>query len=138
MKSSIDCGKISLDLFVCNITSFSEFRKFNSCLNCKISIDSNGEIKNCPSFKESFGNISSSSLVEVLNDTNFQKLWHISKDKISVCKECEYRYICVDCRAFLEEPDNICSKPLKCGYNPSTGKWSDWRKHKHKQRAIKF
>jgi len=30
-----------------------------------------------------------------------------------------------DKRAYLTEPENIYSKPLKCGYNPYTGEWAN-------------
>ena len=30
-----------------------------------------------------------------------------------------------DERAYLTEPSNIYSKPLKCGYNPYTGEWAN-------------
>jgi len=40
-----------------------------------------------------------------------------NKDKIDVCKDCEYRYACLDCRCFRMNED-IYSKPKKCKYNP--------------------
>lgn len=87
---------------------------------------------------ESFGNINDTSLLEVLEKPGFKKLWDLSKDKIHVCKDCEFRYICTDCRAYVEDPDDILSKPLKCGYNPYTGEWSDWSTNPLKQKAIEF
>jgi hypothetical protein len=55
-----------------------------------------------------------------------------------VCKDCEFRYICTDCRAYLEDPYNEYSKPLKCGYDPYTGEWSEWSTNPLKQAAIKY
>ncbi len=66
----------------------------------------------------------------------FKKYWDINKDKIYVCKDCEFRYICTDCRAYVEDPEDILSKPLKCGYNPYTGEWSEWSKNVLKTKAI--
>lgn len=60
----------------------------------------------------------------------------ITKDKITGCKDCEFRYICTDCRAYIEEPEDIYSKPLKCGYDPNTGEWEDWSKNPLKEQAI--
>src|SRR5699024_10450516 len=51
------CGKITKDYFSSNLQSFSESLNHNSCLNRKISIDTEGNIKNCPSMPESYGNI---------------------------------------------------------------------------------
>ena len=56
--------------------------------------------------------------------------------KIHVCKDCEFRYICTDCRAYIEDPNDILSKPLKCGYNPYTAEWSEWSRNPLKQKAI--
>jgi len=109
---------------------FSESQVFNSCLNRKISIDKNGEIKNCPSMQTSFGNILKTSLLSVVNDENFKKKWAIGKDKIDICKDCEFRYICTDCRAYLKDSQNIFSKPLKCNYDPYTAKWESIEKNK--------
>ena len=53
---SKDCGAISSEYFAINIQTFTESQHYNTCLNRKISIDVNGEIKNCPSMKKSFGN----------------------------------------------------------------------------------
>ena len=44
-------------------------------------------------------------------------------DKIIVCKDCEFRYICTDCRIFIKDNNNIYSQPLHCNYNPYIAKW---------------
>ena len=48
----------------------------------------------------------------------------LNKDQIKVCKNCEYRYACFDCR-----PDSISGdpfeKPWYCTYDPETGVWAD-------------
>lgn len=116
------CGVISPEWFSLNITSYTESIFYNSCLNKKISIDVNGNIKNCPSMKSTFGNINNVDLKEVLLNDRFKFLWTIKKDDISVCKDCEFRYICTDCRAYLPSSE-IYSKPAKCKYDPYTGTW---------------
>ena len=103
--------------------TFCESTQFNSCLNCKVSIDSKGNIKNCPSMSENFGNIRNTMIKEALNHPNFKEYWNISKDQIEVCKDCEFRHMCTDCRAYLKQPDNIYSQPAKCNYNPHIAKW---------------
>ena len=85
---------------------------------------------------ENFGNIKDTSLSEALNKNNFKKYWNITKDQIEICKDCEFRHICTDCRAYIEEPDNQYSKPLKCGYNPYTNEWSEWSTNPLKQKGI--
>lgn len=132
------CGVIQQGAFFPNIPNFTESLQFNSCLNRKMSISRNGEIKNCPSMKLSFGNIEKVDLVEVAKLKKFQKLWNVSKDLIKVCRDCEYRNVCIDCRAYTEDPEDIFSKPLKCGYNPYKGKWEKWSNNPMKEKAMKF
>ncbi|MBS1775014.1 MAG: grasp-with-spasm system SPASM domain peptide maturase [Bacteroidetes bacterium] len=125
IESSSHCGDISPLHFSINIETFTEALSNNSCLNKKISVDVDGAIKNCPSMAMSYGNIKSNTLIEVLGNSNssFKTMWSIKKDQILVCRDCEFRYICTDCRAYLKESSNIFSKPLKCGYDPYTGTW---------------
>ncbi len=130
------CGYISNDYFISGISLFTESQHHNSCLNRKISIDANGNIKNCPSMSQSFGNIKDTTLQEALDHPDFKKYWNITKDQIAVCKDCEFRYICTDCRAYIENPEDIHSKPLKCGYNPYTCEWEEWSTNPLKQKAI--
>ena len=49
------CGVIRPYYFASNIEIFLEAQNYNTCLNRKISIDSMGLIKNCPSMTQSFG-----------------------------------------------------------------------------------
>lgn len=132
------CGIINEEYFYSNIKLFSESQHHNTCLNKKLSIDKEGNIKNCPSMPASFGNIKETTLSEALNQDGFKKYWNITKDQITTCKDCEFRHICTDCRAYIEEPHNIFSKPLKCGYDPYTNKWSDWSTNPLKQKVIEF
>lgn len=134
----LSCGKISLEYFETNISKVLESINHNTCLHKKISVDKNGNIKNCPSMVESFGNIKDTTLEEALNKPNFKKYWNTTKDQINVCKDCEFRHICTDCRAFTENPQDQYSKPLKCGYDPYTNKWEEWSTNPLKQKAIVF
>ncbi|MCF6298038.1 MAG: grasp-with-spasm system SPASM domain peptide maturase [Flavobacteriaceae bacterium] len=132
------CGQISSSMFAINIKNYTESLKHNSCLNRKISIDINGNIKNCPSMPQSFGNINDTTLEKALNHIDFKKYWNVTKDQIDVCKDCEFRYVCTDCRAYLEKPEDMYSKPLKCGYSPYTNKWEEWSTNPLKQKAIEY
>jgi SPASM domain peptide maturase of grasp-with-spasm system len=112
-----------------NYTSFhvhNLLKQRNGCLDRKLAVDRYGNIKNCPSIKAVYGNLRDISVKEVINMDEFRKYWFIHKDQISVCKTCEFRYNCTDCRAFLQDPNDLYSKPLKCGYDPATCTWEDW------------
>lgn len=136
--SKHNCGQINTELFNLDIRHIAEATKHNTCLNQKIGIDVDGSIKNCPSMKLSFGNVTNKSLFEVATESGFQKQWNISKDKVEACKDCEFRLICTDCRAYLEEPGNLYSKPLKCGYDPNLGVWADWSSNPLKFKAMDY
>ena len=117
------CGEVNPEYFITNIELFSESQQYNSCLNGKLSIDACGEIKACPSMKDSFGHTRDTSLREALTNARLRQLWSINKDQIDVCKDCEFRYICTDCRAYVTEPDHLFAKPSKCHYDPYTAQW---------------
>ena len=142
VKKTIDskknCGVINEDFFCININSIALNSCNNSCLFKKISIDKDGSIKNCPSMSQNFGNIKNTTLDEALKHPDFKKYWNVTKDMIDVCKDCEFRHICTDCRAYVEEPENQYSKPLKCGYNPYTNEWEEWSTNPLKQKAIEY
>lgn len=132
------CGYITKDFFAVNIKTWSEGLHHNTCLNRKISVDKNGNIKNCPSMVMSYGNIKNTSLIDAISRPEFKKLWDIDKSQISVCKSCEFRYICTDCRAYLQEPEDIYSKPLKCGYDPFIGVWQEWSTNPLSKKGINY
>ncbi|MBK6818179.1 MAG: grasp-with-spasm system SPASM domain peptide maturase [Bacteroidetes bacterium] len=134
----ISCGRVSTAYFQANTSLFTESQHHNTCLNRKISIDINGDIKNCPSMAKSYGNIRDTKLIDVVNNPEFQKVWHIKKDEIAKCKDCEFRHICTDCRAYIENPEDQYSAPLKCGYNPYTCEWEEWSTNPLKQQAIDY
>ncbi|WP_373564524.1 hypothetical protein [Sphingobacterium sp. E70] len=116
------CGRINEKNFSPNMMLFTESIHFNNCLNKKISIDERGKIKNCPSMTNDFGQHGNVSLIKVINDKNFSALWGITKDQVEICQVCEFRYICIDCRAY-RSTESITSKPLKCAYNPYLAQW---------------
>lgn len=137
------CGGVNQTFFNTNMKKIFESLNHNSCLHKKISIDINGNIKNCPSMQQNFGNIKNVSLEEAINYKGFKKYWNLAKDNIEVCRDCEFRYICTDCRAYTERThfnkDGLdISKPLKCGYNPYTEEWEDWSVNPLKSNAIKY
>lgn len=121
IDSSQHCGQISpLYFSFTAISTITEAYNHNSCLNRKLSIDHNGDIKNCPTLPSTYGNANNDTLSAAITP-EFMKYWNLSKDQINICKVCEYRYVCTDCRAFLE---NDKEKPLKCTYDPYTLKWN--------------
>lgn len=118
-----ECGIINLNTFNVNVAMFTESLHFNNCLNKKLGIDRKGFVKNCPSFKNSFGHINTINLNELFINKKFIDYWSIKKDNIKICKTCEFRYICSDCRVFTQD-NKLDGKPSKCLYNPITNEWN--------------
>jgi SPASM domain peptide maturase of grasp-with-spasm system len=125
VDSEACCGNVSSRDFSAGIGAFTESLRFNNCLNKKVGIDKRGAIKNCPSMRESFGDIRSTPLSAVVEREEFRKPWGVTKDQVLVCQDCEFRYICHDCRAYLKDPEQPLSKPAKCRYNPYAGRWEE-------------
>ncbi|PCI96532.1 MAG: grasp-with-spasm system SPASM domain peptide maturase [Flavobacteriales bacterium] len=118
-----DCGKVDSKFFSIGFDTFAEAQCHNTCLNQKVSVDKNGLIKGCPSMSQSCGDIKQNTINEVLEQKILQKPWTINKDEVEVCKDCEYRYCCTDCRVFTDDKNNPYSRPSKCNYNPYQGLW---------------
>ena len=120
-----NCGNINIkNMRIPDTGTFYENKFHNSCLNRKISIDTEGYIRNCPSMKEHYGHCENVLLKDVIANPAYKKYGNIRKDQIEVCKDCEYRYICNDCRAYTRN-NHFYGKPLKCKYDPYTGEWTE-------------
>lgn len=117
------CGQVSPSYFSLNLEHFTEAQHYNTCLNRKISVTSDGEIKGCPAMAHSCGNIRNTSLGTAIADPALIQIASITKDQVTVCRDCEFRYICTDCRAFIRDVTNPYSKPAKCSYDPYTATW---------------
>lgn len=137
------CGKVDFKYFDTNLMKVLEALNHNSCLNKKIGIDKDGNIKNCPAMPQRFGNINDIALEDAIKHEEFKAYWNLTKNDILVCRDCEFRNVCTDCRAFTERTHTNqsgldISKPLKCGYDPSTNVWEDWSTNPLKQKAIEY
>lgn len=104
--------------YTINIFFFTEALCYNTCLNRKIFIDSKGNVKNCPNMAKAYGNINDTKLCYLIDNSSFKELWTLNKDNINICKDCEFRYACTDCRAFVKSPISKYSQPIRCRYNP--------------------
>ncbi|MFH1551928.1 MAG: radical SAM protein [bacterium] len=97
----------------------------HSCWQGKLCVTFAGDVLPCIMGRnEKIGNIKKDSLTGILNSDKLIKLWGLSKDKIEVCRDCEYRYVCFDCRPQAKgETGNLYAKPKECLYNPYIGEW---------------
>jgi SPASM domain peptide maturase of grasp-with-spasm system len=118
------CCSIKPNHFNSTLSFVTESLQYNNCLNKKLTISEQGIIKNCPFDSNTFGEIDDFDLDKILSNKKFTEKWTISKNQVDVCKDCEYRLICSDCRLFTTE-NNKYGKPKYCNYNPYTGVWGN-------------
>ncbi len=108
--------------FVINIESYSEARNYNLGLNRKVSINEFSEIKNYISHEKVYGNLEKNKISEIISTIEFQVKWGISKDKIEICKDCQFKYSCVDNSDIIKK-NNKFFKVESCNYNPIKNIW---------------
>jgi SPASM domain peptide maturase of grasp-with-spasm system len=111
------------ELFVINTEFFTEAQQHNTGLNRKICIDVKGYIKNHHLHKTGFGHVSENRLEDVLALPAFQQKWYYSNDQVEKCRNCEYRYMCMDTADIVIRQGKACKK-TDCGYDPHTQQWS--------------
>ena len=72
----------------------------NNCLYGQIYINISGDVTPCPMMNDiKLGNIVRDDLYEILCKTEYQEIIHLTRSKLPKCKDCAYRYNCLDCRA---------------------------------------
>ncbi|MDN4754821.1 hypothetical protein QYZ87_09890 [Porphyromonadaceae bacterium W3.11] len=114
------CGGVSEFNMRAQTQFYIESKTFNNCLYRKICIDENGLIKNCPLMTNNYGHLDDHShqFRSIMKSEKFQEYWSITKDSVDDCKNCEFRYACLDCRCQAKNQNNTFTKQIKCEYNP--------------------
>lgn len=100
----------------------------SNCFSTHLYIGCDMNVYPCPMERRlCHGNLKGATLKELLDP----KILNYSKDTVIGCKDCEYRYICRDCR-----PDsltgNLSEKPWYCTYDPHTGFWETFDEFKQR------
>jgi radical SAM protein with 4Fe4S-binding SPASM domain len=126
IKYNVDFSIHKLNQTV-NITLFTESQAHHTYFNRKLYIGPNGEIKNAPECPETFGYIqdleSPEELKAIVQTPEFQKYWFVHKEITDVCKDCEFRHMCVDNRLPHQRAENEWFHQTECNYNPYIAKW---------------
>jgi hypothetical protein len=120
-------SKLTIDKLDINGEHFFEAYNYHSYYFGKIYIDAAGHIKNGLNNSASYGNIQCMSKAQFLNTISssaFLELGNIKKSDTLVCKDCEFRYMCVDSRVPIKG-DEKWYHETECRYNPFMSKWDD-------------
>ncbi len=95
---------------------------FNSCWCGKIAITADGKFRPCIYSTMVLGDLKEEDKKKILDQ--YRGYWKITKRQVAVCKDCELKYICFDCReiSFRETGDLYGFNPY-CRYDPYKGDW---------------
>lgn len=99
------------DEFAVNFPFFIEAQHHNIYYNQKVFIDEQGNANGQP------------TIAEAITPASFQQLWKVCKDKVDICKACEYRYMCNDPRVPIQRANDAYYYETECCYNPYLAKW---------------
>jgi radical SAM protein with 4Fe4S-binding SPASM domain len=113
-------------LFPVNKENFRKYMRWNSCWMGKAAITSTGDVLPCVFARDQkAGNIHEKSLEEIIEE-GLMDYWQMTRDEIEVCSDCEYRYLCQDCRPWAYGfTGSLNAKSPRCLYNPHKGEWED-------------
>lgn len=134
-EAVIKYGLMTSPNFKAEKHTLSRYLSGHSCLLGKITITDNGDVLPCI-FSRNFGvgNVKTNLLEDVITGQKLEAVWRNTKDQVLVCRDCEYRYVCFDCRPLSEGVNQGNGKYLsapypRCTYNPYTGEWAKgvWR-----------
>jgi SPASM domain peptide maturase of grasp-with-spasm system len=115
---------ISQNTFTTNILFYLEALHYNVGLHRKVSIDYNGDIKNYINHNKTYGNVKQDNLCYIIEQYEFQEKWHINNDKIEICKDCQYRYMCLSNSDIISQNERYYKK-TQCDFNPYTNIWKN-------------
>lgn len=91
----------------------------HNCFLSKLYVASNMNVYPCVMERRlCHGNLKNKHLIDIINSG----ICSFNKDHVEGCKDCEFRFVCFDCR-----PNTITGKvnekPWYCTYQPECGKW---------------
>ncbi len=109
-----------------NIEKILKYNYEHSCFATHLYVGSDMNVYPCPMERRVYhGNLRNVHLKEMLD----AKILNFSKNDVNVCCDCEYRYLCLDCR-----PDSLtdafAEKPWYCTYDPYRSKWESFEEFK--------
>ncbi|OGK38481.1 hypothetical protein A3F03_03245 [Candidatus Roizmanbacteria bacterium RIFCSPHIGHO2_12_FULL_41_11] len=140
IKTLLKYGFVTKPNLSTDPVSFRRNHLYNTCLAGKIAIATDGKVMPCIfSRKATLGNIKNQELEEILQSQTVKETWELTKDKVLVCRDCEYRYACFDCRPLAADSSggkHYSDAPApRCTYNPYNGEWGTgiWRINNHGQ-----
>lgn len=109
---------------------FDKYFDKNTCWYGKLVVTEEGNVLPCV-FERNiiFGNVTTNTIAEIISNEKTSYYWGLDYSKIDICKDCEYRFACTDCRPLaFSKAGNIFEKNIRCTYNPYKGEWQNVEK----------
>jgi radical SAM protein with 4Fe4S-binding SPASM domain len=132
----VQYGLILEPNFKADRRTVAHYSSGHSCLMGKIAVTEHGDVLPCIFTRNhTMGNVlAARGLTPIVLGRALQQVWSATKDQVLVCRDCEYRYVCFDCRPLSEaaaegRADYLHAPYPRCTYNPYTGEWAAglWR-----------
>lgn len=102
--------------FYISFDHFHEAKLYNTFFNKKIFVDKHFALKLNPLDDFTLGDVFSN--IFKLRKPESSWIWNINKDKVIICKDCEFRYMCLDDRIPSKRGDGLFYYKQKCIYDP--------------------
>jgi len=97
----------------------------NTCWYGKFAITETGAVIPCV-FERNiiYGDLRKQSIQEILESEELNKHWFLTFNQVNICKDCEFKYACTDCRPLgIGSCGELLTKNPRCAYDPQTGEW---------------
>ncbi|TGE12627.1 hypothetical protein E5J99_20025 [Hymenobacter elongatus] len=113
--------------FTPNHALFGESQGHHTYFNRKLYIGPSGELKNALETPLVCGHLqdvaTTGQLQAIVDQPDFQRYWFAHKEVCTVCRDCEYRHMCVDNRVPEQAADGSWFHQQACNYDPYTAQW---------------
>ena len=123
----INNSKRSKPEFYINEEMFHNAYLTNTCWYGKFAITETGIVIPCV-FERNIilGDFKKQSFQEILESEILKKYWFLTLNQVKTCKDCEFKYSCIDCRPLgIASSGDLFGKNPRCTYNPQTGEWKN-------------
>jgi len=93
----------------------------HNCQWGKLAVTNQGLVRPCVmDLDVNLGDLKVTALKKILESDPLRKVWRFSKDNVSVCSKCEFKFACEDCPPRTASiAGNRWAKPTNCTYDPS-------------------
>ena len=119
---------------VSSLESFRHLSALNINAN-RLFIQADGRVFPCYHQRDlCLGNLAAGEPRDLVGGSAVQRFWGLTKDKVEVCRDCEFRYGCPNPQRGTGP--QLTAAPTNCGYSPETGVWKVDRLWQFFERAV--